>query len=76
MVRTGRCSASIDPGAELLAKRPHARWRDRDRTGAFVSYDPFLVEAAGADRRAERAGQVRPPGRPIDHVNALLDQRK
>jgi hypothetical protein len=29
MVGAGRCSASIDPGTELLAKRPHARWRDR-----------------------------------------------
>src|SRR5713226_4007414 len=45
----GRRAASVDPRAELLAKRPGARRRDRDRTGAFVASDPSAIEAMGAD---------------------------
>ena len=66
--RPGRFPSTdgLSPHAEDLAENALALRRDRDGAGAGDAADPALLEALGAERRADRAGQMRPPLAPVE----------
>ena len=73
--------SSIDRGAERLAEHPRAERRDRDRAGSGHPGDPAAREAFRADRRTDRAAEMRPPlapveARPAQHAHPLGPPRR